>query len=59
MNVPLLQLIALPCNDMCPAQAAYAVTEPGAGSDVSGVQMRAVRHGDEWILNGTKVSGSY
>ena len=32
----------------------YAFTEPGTGSDVSGIQTTAVREGDEWVLNGTK-----
>jgi acyl-CoA dehydrogenase len=31
-----------------------AVTEPGAGSDVAGIQTRAVRQGDEYVVNGTK-----
>jgi acyl-CoA dehydrogenase len=34
--------------------AAYCVTEPAAGSNVVGMQSRAVRKGDVYILNGTK-----
>jgi len=37
-----------------PIFAAYATTEPAAGSDVAGMQTRAVRHGDDWVLNGQK-----
>ncbi len=32
-----------------------AITEPGAGSDAVGMQTRAVRRGDKYILNGTKM----
>ncbi|PJZ83590.1 acyl-CoA dehydrogenase family protein [Leptospira harrisiae] len=35
--------------------AAYAVTEPGAGSDVAGIRTTAKRVGDEYIINGSKM----
>jgi (R)-benzylsuccinyl-CoA dehydrogenase/naphthyl-2-methylsuccinyl-CoA dehydrogenase len=34
--------------------SAMACTEPGAGSDVSGLKTKAVKKGDKWIINGTK-----
>ncbi|MCP9624123.1 acyl-CoA dehydrogenase [Nocardia otitidiscaviarum] len=33
---------------------AIAMTEPGTGSDLQGIKTRAVRDGDDWILNGSK-----
>ena len=30
------------------------MTEPGTGSDLANVQTRAVRDGDQWVLNGAK-----
>src|SRR4030095_6393905 len=35
--------------------AAIAVTEPAAGSDVAGIKTRAVRDGDHWVINGSKM----
>jgi alkylation response protein AidB-like acyl-CoA dehydrogenase len=32
-----------------------AITEPDAGSDVTSVRTAAVKDGDEWVLNGTKM----
>ncbi|WP_425261785.1 acyl-CoA dehydrogenase family protein [Rubrivivax sp. RP6-9] len=34
---------------------AVAITEPGAGSDVAGMRSHAVRDGDGWVLNGSKL----
>jgi acyl-CoA dehydrogenase len=38
-----------------PILCSFALTEPNAGSDVSGIQTTAVRHGDEYVLNGSKM----
>jgi acyl-CoA dehydrogenase len=35
--------------------AAYCVTEPSAGSDVQSLQTEAVKDGDEYIINGSKM----
>jgi len=41
-------------------RAAYGLTEPDAGSDVGAMRTRAVREGDEYVLNGEKcfISGA-
>ncbi|KAK6762389.1 hypothetical protein RB195_023197 [Necator americanus] len=44
----------LGCLAAEPLIASYCVTEPGAGSDVSGVKTKAEKMGDEYILNGEK-----
>lgn len=43
--------------DVCQAKTrvAYCITEPEAGTDVSGIRTEAVRDGDGWVLNGGKI----
>lgn len=38
-----------------PKFAAYCVTEPGAGSDVSGIRTNAKKDGDDYVINGSKM----
>jgi acyl-CoA dehydrogenase len=38
-----------------PELVSFALTEPNAGSDVSGIQTNAVRNGDEYLINGSKM----
>ncbi len=34
---------------------AVGISEPGAGSDVAGMRTKAIKDGDHWVLNGTKL----
>jgi alkylation response protein AidB-like acyl-CoA dehydrogenase len=34
---------------------AWGLTEPGSGSDAAGLKTTAVKHGDHWVLNGSKM----
>src|SRR2546423_8950112 len=38
-----------------PILCSFALTEPNAGSDVSGIQTTAIRHGDEYLLTASKL----
>ncbi|MGH3359165.1 MAG: acyl-CoA dehydrogenase family protein [Nocardioidaceae bacterium] len=35
-------------------RSCFAITEPGAGSDARAIRTKAVRDGDEWVINGEK-----
>jgi acyl-CoA dehydrogenase len=37
-----------------PLLASFCLTEPDAGSDVSGMKTTAVKKGDKWVINGSK-----
>jgi len=38
-----------------PIMCAYGVTEPGAGSDVASIKTKAVKKGDDYVINGQKM----
>lgn len=42
------------CNGDFPA-AGFCLTETGAGSDPAAMKTRAVKDGDEWVINGSKI----
>jgi acyl-CoA dehydrogenase len=45
-----------------PKLASFCLTEPDAGSDVSGMKTTAVKKGNQWVINGSKcfiTNGSY
>ena len=44
----------LPKLATCEWLGAWGLTEPNTGSDAGNMKTTAVKHGDEWILNGTK-----
>ncbi|HHO51367.1 MAG TPA: acyl-CoA dehydrogenase [Deltaproteobacteria bacterium] len=50
----LLQRYVAPMTES-PIMAAYAVTEPGAGSDVAALRTTAEKRGDHYLLNGSKM----
>ncbi len=42
-------------RDGDPKWGAMAITEPGCGSDSAAITTTAVRDGDHWVINGTKI----
>jgi acyl-CoA dehydrogenase len=44
-------LEAMACGEVV---AAFALTEPGAGSNPAGLRTKAVREGDDWVISGQK-----
>ncbi len=44
----------LPKLATCEWLGAWGLTEPNTGSDAGNMKTTAVKHGDEWVLNGTK-----
>ncbi len=42
-------------KDGDPKWGAMAITEPGCGSDSAAITTTAVRDGDQWVINGTKI----
>jgi acyl-CoA dehydrogenase len=49
------QRFLAPFKDGAPKWGAMAITEPHCGSDSAALQTTAVRDGDQWVLNGTKI----
>ena len=63
---PNLRMLMNTCNEQQKAQylapyargeltSAIAISEPNAGGDPAGMTTRAVRDGDDWIINGRKI----
>ena len=63
---PNLHMLMAACNEdqkqryMLPyargeKKSAIAISEPGAGGDPSGMTTRAVKAGDDWVINGRKI----
>jgi acyl-CoA dehydrogenase len=49
------QRFLAPFKSGAPKWGAMAITEPHCGSDSAAIQTTAVKDGDQWVLNGTKI----
>ncbi|MCB1645024.1 MAG: acyl-CoA dehydrogenase family protein [Pseudomonadales bacterium] len=51
------ELVARYCPELIAGErlASYCLTEPGAGSDAGSLRTRAVREGDDYVINGSKM----
>ena len=47
----------VPARRSCAGELHFAIgyTEPGAGTDLASLKTRAVRDGDDYVINGTKI----
>ncbi|WP_185985261.1 acyl-CoA dehydrogenase family protein [Aureimonas mangrovi] len=59
-GMPELREAILPAMTSMQAIGAYALTEPGSGSDAAALKTRAVREGDDYVVTGSKqfISGA-
>lgn len=48
------EFLGIFANKTRPLWGAFAMTEPGAGSDVANIATRCEKRGDRWVLNGEK-----
>jgi alkylation response protein AidB-like acyl-CoA dehydrogenase len=55
---PEMQARFLPKMAAGELRTAFALTEPEAGSDAAALRTRALRDGDEWVINGSKIWSS-
>lgn len=54
-----LRATALPALESGRASFCLGYSEPDSGSDMAAARTRAVRNGDEWVINGAKMFTTY